>query len=198
MPLWVILCYSTYSFVSNSKVVYDSLHGQSYIILLYIFTIVEYSLFATFIYKVLQKPYLKKALLACSFLFTAFCLFNVFFQPTYRFDSLQTSIEALILLIFCIFFLFEQISKPELVFIYSSYKFWVITGILIYLAATFFLYGFAASMSLKQREEWWVISHISNILKNLLFAIAIIVYVKTPEPSITRMPDERGYQPFLN
>lgn len=198
MPLWVILFYSTSSFISNSKMLYDSSQNRDYTILFYIFTTIEYSFFAIFIYKILQKAYLKKVLLVCSVLFTGFCLFNIFFQPMHDFDSLPASIEALIILIFCILFLFEQINKPELVFIYSSYKFWVITGILISLAATFFLYAFASSMTLKQRDEWWVISHISNILRNILFAIAIIVYVKSSNKPGSQKPFEQNYQPFLN
>lgn len=196
-PLWVILFYCLYSFANNSKIIYDSLNGQNSHLFLYIFTIVEYSLFATFIYLVLEKAVFKRALLFCSFLFTAFCLFNIFFQPKYRFDSVPTAIESLILLVFCILFLFEQINKPEQVFIYSSYKFWIITGILVYLAATFFLYVFAASLPLEQLRQWWDINHFGNILKNIFFSIATIIHAKASKPP-PHNPIERSYQPFLN
>lgn len=194
-PLWVILFYCIYSFANNTKLVYAFEHNQKSTIFLYLFTVVEYVLFAIFIYSVLQKDAIKRALLVCSILFIGFCLFNIFFKPQYQFDSLHTSIESIILLIFCIMFLFEQINIPETIFIYSSYKFWVIIGILVYLAATFFLYGFAASLPTKTAQQYWVINHISNILRNLLFVIAIIVYVKTPK---NPKPMETGYQPFLN
>jgi len=92
-------------------------------------------------------------------------------------------------------FLFEQISKPETVFIYSSFKFWVIIGILVYLAATFFLHGFAASLPTETANKYWFINHYSNMLRNVLFAIAIIVSVKTPKKPHSM---ESGYQPFLN
>lgn len=196
--LWVILFYCFYSLINNSIVLYKSNHTQDSSLYIYIFTIIEYSLFASFIYTVLHNSYLKKVLLICSFLFVSFCLFNIFFQPKYKFDSLQTSIESLILLIFCIIFLFEQINKPELVFIYASYKFWVITGILVYIATTFFLYIFAASLPLKQAQEYWVISHVSNILRNIFFATAIIINVNSQKTQKPQKPLEGGYQPFLN
>jgi hypothetical protein len=196
--LWVILFYSAYSFANNTKVVYDYDRGQSSVILLYIFTIVEYLLFAVFIYQNLSNILYKRALLICSVLFTAFCLFNILFEPKYRFDSLQTSIEALILLVFCILFLFEQINKPETTFIYNSYSFWIITGILIYLAANFFLYGFAASLPTETAQEYWVINNISNILRNIFFTIAIIINVKTPKPPMSKKPPPSDYLPYLN
>jgi hypothetical protein len=194
-PLWVILFYSTCSFINNVKVAINYLNGKNSLLYLYIFTIVEYSLFALFIYTILQKAYLKRALLICSILFTSFCLFNIFFQPKYEFDSLQTSIESLILIIFCILFLFEEVNKPQVTFIYASYKFWIILGILVYLAITFFLYSFAASMPLETSQRYWFISNYGNILKNILFAIALLIHAKA---SGTQKPIESGYRPFLN
>lgn len=194
-PLWVILLFTTFSFLNNTKIIYNINHNIGYLSFLYAFTIVEYSCFAIFIYSVLQSSYFKKSLLACSFLFICFCLFNIFFQPTYSFDSLQSSIEALILLIFCIFFLFEQINKPQVQFIYSSYKFWVVTGILIYLASTFFLFVFAASLPKEEKAAYWFINNISNILRNIFFAIAILINAQSPKSPKSM---ESDYQPFLN
>lgn len=198
MPLWVILFYCICSFGNDSKLIYDFLHHHSSNLFFYIFTIVEYSLFAAFIYTILHKVYLKRALLICSPLFIGFCLFNIFFQPNAQFDSLQASIGSLILLIFCILYLFEQISKPEPVFIYASYTFWVVAGILIYLAATFFLYGFAASLPAKVVRQYWIINSLGNILKNIFFATAFIIYVKRPKTTPPERPVENEYQPFLN
>ena len=200
MLLWVILFYAAYSFGNNTIVVFLDDHGSNPAIWLYIFTVIEYTLFAFFIYHVLSDVVYKRALLTISVLFITFCLFNIFFQPQYQFDSLQTSIEALILLIFCILFLFEQINKPEITFIYNSYTFWIITGILIYLAANFFLYGFAATLPKEIAEQYWFISHISNILKNIFFAIAVIIHIKKPpNTSIAQKPPGRqDYLPYLN
>lgn len=196
--IWVILFYNFCSLLNNTIINYSNYHHISYFFYLYLFTIVEYSCFAIFIYSVIQNKYLKKSLIACSVLFICFCLFNIFFQPKYSFDSLQTSIEALILLIFCILFLFEQINKPEVVFIYSSYKFWVITGILIYLACTFFLFVFAASLPQKEADQYWFINSYSNILRNIFFTIAILVYAKSPKTPLPPTSMEPDYQPFLN
>src|SRR6476661_5052231 len=91
MPLWVILFYCLYSFANNSKIIFDYLHKQESSLILYIFTIIEYLLFTAFIYTFLDKPFWKRALLICSALFTTFCLFNIFFQPKYSFDSFQTA-----------------------------------------------------------------------------------------------------------
>jgi hypothetical protein len=199
MLLWVILFYAAYSFGNNTILVFLDDRGSNPAIWLYIFTVIEYTLFAFFIYHVLSDVVYKRALLTISVLFITFCLFNIFFQPKYQFDSLQTSIEALILLIFCILFLFEQINKPEITFIYNSYTFWVITGILIYLAANFFLYGFAATLPKEIAEQYWFISHISNVLKNIFFSIAVIVHIKKPNlPISQKPPEQQDYLPYMN
>jgi hypothetical protein len=199
IPLWVILLYSIYSFANDTKAVYDHFHDGASLILLYIFTIVEYSLFALFIHRVLGNPFYKRALILCSVLFIAFGLFNILFQPQYQFDALQTSIEVLILLVFCILFLFEQINKPEITFIYASYKFWIITGILIYVALNLFLFGFASTLPNEIAQQYWFINNISSIFKNIFFAIAIIIHVKTPKPPlIQKPPEQQDYLPYLN
>jgi hypothetical protein len=197
-PLWVILLYNSYSFANSSKNIYNFRHGIDSSLLFYIFTLIEYILFALFIYAVLEKALYKRMLIFCSVLFTLFCLFNIFFQDKVWFDSQQSGIESLLLLIFCILFLFEQINKPELVFIYASYKFWIVTGILIYLATSFFLYVFALSLPKDQVDQYWVINHFSSILRNLFFAIAIIVYAKSPKTPLPPKSLESDYKPFLS
>jgi hypothetical protein len=133
-----------------------------------------------------------------SVLFLTFCLYLVTQENLDIFDSVQCSISAIILIAFCIIYLFEQINKPELTFIYSSYKFWIVTAILIYLAATLFLYGFASSLPTRVRQEYWVINHISTILKNILIATAIIIHLKSPKSPKEPPPVGTDYQPYLN
>jgi membrane-bound ClpP family serine protease len=129
-------------------------------------------------------------------LFISFCIFNILAKPFKNFDSVPTSIEAILLIAYCIVYLFEEVNKPQITFIYSSFHFWIVIAILIYFSATFFLFVYAASLPIKTAQDYWVISHISNILKNIFFATSFVIHAKTPNKPTKQHPTE--YQPFLN
>src|SRR4051794_36833584 len=64
--LWVILFFNICSLLNNTIVIYYGNHNLDYSLFLHIFTIVEYSCFAVFIYNVIQNRFAKKFLLVCS------------------------------------------------------------------------------------------------------------------------------------
>lgn len=191
--LWVISFYCLYSFSNDLFILNRFSKGKEISTLLYSFTVVEYLVFATYLWAVLNSKLLKKVLLTVSALFTLYCFFYIVQKPFSKFDSVQTSIEAIVIFSFCIIYLFEQINQPQIIFIYSSYHFWIIIGILIYLAGTFFFFVYASNLSNSEIDSFLIINHISNILKNLLFVIGIITHVKAPKTQ-----EIREYQPFLN
>jgi len=91
------------------------------------------------------------------------------------FDSLNTTIESILIISFCIFFLFEELNNVEVVFIYQKANFWFVFGMLVYLAGNFFLFIQADEFSKEIRDGFWSINLFSNILKNCLFAIAFFL-----------------------
>lgn len=197
--LWVIFFYCIYSFSNDTVILYRFNQGESVKGFLYCFTIIEYLIFASFLFSILINKTIKRILIFVSLLFTISCLYLIFMETLKKFDSFQASVSAILLIAFCIVYLFEQINKPEITFIYASYKFWIITGILIYLAATLFLYGFADSLPADVAREYWIISHISNVLKNILFSIAIFIHAKSLKPPQPKTPpSETELQPYLN
>jgi restriction endonuclease S subunit len=70
----------------------------------------------------------------------------------------------------------------EVSFIYSSKTFWIIVAILIYMSATFFLFISSEYITQEERKSYWFINSISNIIKNLLLAIAFIIPNYKPKP----------------
>jgi len=71
-----------------------------------------------------------------------------------------------------VFFLFQELNNPHTLFIYQNSNFWFVFGILMYLAGNFFLFLQASNVSAEDRDAYWSINFICNILKNLLFALA--------------------------
>jgi hypothetical protein len=77
--------------------------------------------------------------------------------------------------------------------------FLIVIALLLYVASTLFLYIIASRLSDKEIEQYWAINHIANILMNLIFSVAFILYhsqKKNPTPinanvDFTRYPDDR-------
>ena len=105
----------------------------------------------------------------------AFFLFSIIYFITVKnntFDSLPASIESILIVTFSIFYLFDQMSKPQVIFIYQEPNFWFIVGFIIYFSGTLFLFIQASNLTQEVRDNFWKINYFCNIIKNILFAIA--------------------------
>ena len=146
------------------------------LITLSLFTISEYSLFALFLFLVIKNKHFKTAISILSVLFVLFAIWLIFnFGSEKKFDSLPTSVESILIIVFSILFLFDQLNNPEVIMIYESHRFWVITAFLIYMAGTLFLWVYADSFTKEQKNYYWNINYTTNFVKNILISIAFIM-----------------------
>lgn len=173
--LWVIFAYAFTSFITDFVNHSFALPRQAIFYLFSFFTIIEYSLFAFFLYLNLESKNLKRGIVAGSALFFGFALYNIIDTVNYNFDALPASVECILVIIFCVSFFYEQINNTEVSFVYASKKFWIIVAILIYLSATLFLFISSMYLTLEERREYWFINSISNFLKNVLLSIAFML-----------------------
>jgi hypothetical protein len=143
-----------------------------------IFTIIEFSIFSFFFYLSFKSKKLKRTILllyiifipsACYFLFMTIRFFKT---GVIYFDSMSVSISAIIILFYSIVFLFDLIQRPQIEFVYATFEFWVIVGIMIFFSGTFFLFLQIQRLTPAELESYWAINLIGNILKNILFGIA--------------------------
>src|SRR5690606_37501542 len=114
--LWVIFAYTITSIITDFVFNSFDLPQEAKFYLFSFFTILEYSLFALFLYLNLQSLNIKRAIIAGSALFFGFALFNIINTVNYNFDSLPASIESILVIIFCVSFLYEQINDTEVSF----------------------------------------------------------------------------------
>jgi hypothetical protein len=189
-PIWVIFLYCLYSLVNNLFILYYSNHGVKFTKLLYFFTLFEYLLFATILFIILKGNLVKKLILIISPIFALVCIYFTFFVNLKRFDSIQTSIECILIILLCLYYFYEQLTRPDVEFIYNSYKFWIVIALLLYLAGSFFLFVFAADLPIEERERYWPILYVCGIIRNLLFTFAI--YMST-RPQAEEEPYESHF-----
>jgi hypothetical protein len=168
---WVIFLYCILSLGADMSYRYPKTNAYSFYILS-TFSIVEYSLFAYFLYASYKEKVFKIILLICSALFYTIAIMNITRGKTESFDSLSASLEASLLIIYSIFFLYEQIKDPTVFYVYYSKKFWIIIAILIYFSSTLFLFIYAVNLTRAQYKFYWSLNNLFDTLKNLLFAVS--------------------------
>ena len=177
-----ILLYCLYSLINDKLLLYfenqpDS--GKTSFFLLSLFTAVEYSFFSYIIYSFLRNPTFKKIILICYPIFLAFVIILFLRAGSNHMDSVSITVEYIAIIIFTLFFFFEEISEPNTTFIYSTSQFWAIAGILIYSAGTFFLFLYSDSISDEEWDKFSIINFVFTIIKNVCFSIAVTI---KPDP----------------
>ena len=194
----VIFWYCVYSFI-NDLLVTDAFNinigNDSTFLFLSIFTIVEYVLFSIAIYLNLKKGLFKRIILWFSPFFIIFCLFLFFNRGGKNdIDSISITVEYILIIAYCLFFFFEELNEPNTTFIYASYKFWIIVGILIYSTGTFFFFMNSSDLTDEQWDKWSAINYVGTIIKNAFFSVAMVL--KKAKPPESNPPFDNKFDGF--
>jgi hypothetical protein len=178
----VILFYTIYTFANDNllRLLKGSGNDDAIFIFLSLFTIVEYLLFSYALYLNIRKPLFKKIIIYATPLFLAFSCYQ-FLNSSSNIDALTITLENLLLIIFCLFYFFDELGEPQATFIYSSYKFWMLVAILVYSTGTFFFFMQSDSLSNEQWAKWSIINYLCTTLKNILFSVAVLMRKDEPK-----------------
>lgn len=178
-PLWVIVLYAFFVDFLISYAVDFVPHKPLKISLYACFTFFEYLAFAYFIFLQVKRKAFKKFMLFASAVFLVFIISYYLTVKFRNIDSIPIGFETILILIYSFYYLYEEMNDSSTLFIYSKYTFWVIIGIVLYLAGSFFIYIFAGSFLTKAEiREYWFITNIFWIIKNVFFCIAILIHTK--------------------
>jgi hypothetical protein len=173
--LCIVIVYSIVEFTINSIAYYTT---NTPIFLYPLFTIIEYSLFAILLYLFLKNPTVRIVILASIGLFIIFSTAYYFAVKGQVLDTVPIGIETVLILAYCFFFLYEGMQNDSQEFIYHRYSFWIVSGILIYLGGSSFIYLFANQFDKKTMRSFWTFQNAFSIIKNILFAISLYIHYK--------------------
>ncbi|MFT3825257.1 MAG: hypothetical protein QM731_15145 [Chitinophagaceae bacterium] len=172
-------------------------NNQSYSQIMFsAFTLVEYSLFTTAIYLALKRKLFKRIVLSSVPLFLAAYVLSFIFFAKDTADSISITVEYSLVIVSALLYFFEEINQPNTTFIYSSFQFWAIVGILIYSTGTFFLFMYSQALSYEEWSKWEIINYVFTWIKNMCFSVAACLPKKSnnfSEPEEKLFPD-----PFYN
>lgn len=157
------------------------------------FTVVEYSLLTIFLYRSIQDRRLKYIPIIGSAVFFPIAIINLLRGSNTGFDSMAASVEAILIIIYSLLFLYNQIKDPAILFVYNTKKFWVVSAFFIYFSSTLFLFLYAPYLSKQQRANYWDINNLFDIIKNILFCIAFTMKTSSKPKNPTEDSYEDGY-----
>jgi hypothetical protein len=143
------------------------------------YTLIEYLFFSTFLFLEIRTKKFRQIIILLSVIFVAFLVFYFLTHPFKRLDTVPIGIETILLLIYIFLFFYQFIKSTLDKYVYNHPCFWIAVGILIYLGVSFFFYLLANHISLEQAKIYWLI-YITEIIKNLLFAVALVMYIRQP------------------
>jgi hypothetical protein len=114
-----------------------------------------------------------------SIIFLFFFSYENFIIIQKNFDSISTGISGLIILIYCVYYLFQKISQPNGL-IDFDHNFFIIVSFIIYFAGTFFIYILSKNNFLDQKfqNSYILINSLILVTRNLLISFAFLLKIK--------------------
>lgn len=144
-----------------------------------LFTPFEYIIFTTIFYLSAGKKK-RKVLLSLSIAYIVFLIFLFIANPvklsslSLVLDTIPVGIETILIFIYIFSFLYEHSKIENAESIYNSSLFWISVGLLFYLGGSFFFNILVTQMSLAEFDNYWHYTYIAEVLKNILFLIALL------------------------
>jgi hypothetical protein len=170
--------------------------GLSFALTQYIwasFTFIEYLTFTLVIWASIKNGTIKTVIAYTS---VAFILFTTIYNFATNFrsiDSIPIGVETILILVFCFYYLYEQMNDTVSLFIYSKYQFWIVVGIMIYLAGSFFIFILGNVLDERLLVEYWFVTNIFYTIMISLFGISFFVYDKANKTTV-----HKNLRPYLN
>ena len=108
-------------------------------------------------------------------------------------DSVPIGIETIVLLFYIIYFFYQFSKDLSTAYIYNHYAFWISVGVLIYLGGSFFFFILFDHLSKDQIAAFGDLTYITEMIKNILFSVAIITYFRYPFEKVKQSKDSIPY-----
>lgn len=175
--LWVIFVYLIYCFLNEILNSYFNqiLHYTNFF-LFNIFTIIEHLLLSYYAFCFIKNTLCRRLIVVLSFCFLIWASIHTVNSP-HDFDSISSSVGSILLILYSIYYFFEQLRNPSHLFFYSSTEFWVFVAILLYFSGIFFLFTYTENLISNPSFiiQYTLINCSFYILKNILLGVAMYV-----------------------
>jgi hypothetical protein len=145
-----------------------------------LYTFFEYSVFALVFWVNIQRKSIRKLIIVISILFLTFQVYYILSRESSRLDSIPIGVETIVLLFYIIYFFYQFSRELRTTYIYNHYAFWISVGVLIYLGGSFFFFILVDHLNNDQRAIFGDVTFVTEMIKNILFSVAIFTFYKYP------------------
>ncbi|WP_207492459.1 hypothetical protein [Aridibaculum aurantiacum] len=154
--------------------------GRANLIFYNLFLLVETSCVLYFFRKILKVKNIDRYILAGFILFAGYWSFLFATKGTKSFIDEAIKVGYFILLAFCIVFYYRQLKTLDAA-PYTNRYFWIVTGYLVYIAGTFFLFSLLNNLTKEEQAEYYVLNFVFLFIKTVMFSIAMSMK-SNPQP----------------
>lgn len=140
-----------------------------------LYTPIELTFISLFFYHALNNERLKIICIGCM---TGFWIYFFGFSEEagkIAFDSVQVSIESIIVITYCLLYYYQEIKLPAIDFVYSKPDFIITSAFLLYMTGNFYIYMYKKQFDNYDGFDYTygVIHGIFYGVRNALFCIAL-------------------------
>jgi hypothetical protein len=189
---WLLLIYTLVNLAINALV--ELFHPKSVYTIYTGFTLIEYLLFSLFIFSFTKNLFFRKLIIVLCILFSLALPTYYITTGQHFLDSVPIGVETIFILLFSFYYFYEQMNDIENHYIYNRFHFWIVTGMIIYLSGSFFIYIFANHVDRELLFKYWFLTYIFYVLKNILFIAGITIYGS----SLSKHKPLKELHPYLN
>lgn len=168
----------TISFVFAVIGYYTGKYYINNLLIYFINYVVQFYLYSILFLRILTTRFSKRFIPVMMILFAVIIVLNFrTILDTTNFDSYTPAFLSVTMLFYCILFFNEQLNRPYITFIYKTPWFWIMTGLLLYFAGSFFILLTTNYLMFRNENfisSLWNLKEIFNIMKNLLVALGFV------------------------
>ncbi len=159
------------------------------------YTFLEYSMFFYIFWISIKKRKYRKWLIFLSIGFYTFLIVFFLKAKLGRIDAVPVGVETILIFLFSLFYFHETYIDTRNQYVYDRPDFLLVAGILLYLGSSFFFNILANHVTQEQSDKYWHLTYIPEIIKNILFAVAVFKYSKFIQKEKNK---ESASVPFLD
>jgi hypothetical protein len=147
-----------------------------------LYTFIEYGAFSSILWLSIHNNKFKALIIIVSVFFISFQILYFLSAKLDYLDSISIGIETILIFIYSFYFLYQEFQKPDQSIIKNP-MFWIVCGIVFYLAGTFF-FNILIETNHQSVNKYWFYSYSFDIIKNVLFAFVISSFTKEKKTTV--------------
>lgn len=177
--LWVIFFLLIINFISDGYGLYSLYLASPNYLTFNIYLLFETVCLSIFYYQVVAESIVKKAIALIISVFVVFWLYSFIRSGFDQFLYSCAAFENIFILVFALYYYYEQIIKINSAFIYMQPRFWIVSAYLVYIAGTFFLLLYIPSLNSKEQVKYYILNYVFVIIRTILLCIAMFMKDKS-------------------